>query len=242
MTRTPSAVADALVGGEEAEKTIDTPAPQEWGSVAELEKVDSIASRFPSEVSGIEFLIGASKAVYTLSEKCDKVLPKKTQLGGYGTGQYVPAEAAEGVVFGYPEGDQTLIQFESSLKSDSTSVECMTFYKMVVMLEKAKRLSNFSVSFTDVKRLEQTEAGVDGFELKVKDAKVYKILPSNKQQATCKNVFASYVSMVQASPYLAPIFRWRFEKVGSNFKIQKPYVHSRTTITLAKGKPVKARS
>ena len=124
-------------------------APPVWPSLEELEKQDTISERVMSEVAGVELVAGSSGAVYLLASK-DKTIPKRAQLGGYGTGQYVNANAGEGVPYEFPTGDQELVQFdECSLKPDSSNVETMTLYKLIVTVEKAKKLAAVNMSFLD---------------------------------------------------------------------------------------------
>lgn len=97
--------------------------------------------------------------------------------------------------------------------------------------------------FLDVKRSEASEAGLDSFAVTVKEKKVYKTIGERGTTAkSCKNFFSQRIQGVQFSSYVGPVFRFRYERVGNNIKVQKPYVHALTTIELSKGKPVKARA
>lgn len=95
----PEPVADAEAPG-------DSEGPQQFESLSELEKVDEIIESLASEISGVKLLRGKSGAIYLMSDK-PKILPKKTQLGGYGTGSYIKlADPAQGVEFALPHGTQ----------------------------------------------------------------------------------------------------------------------------------------
>lgn len=59
-----------------------------------------------------------------------------------------------------------------------------------------------------------------------------------EERITAKNFF-SKVSNVKFNKYALMIFRFRFERVGATWKVQRPYTVAKRGITLKKGKPFK---
>ena len=97
--QTGSAVVAAVVADETAEGEAENqdpgasggsgPSPEKvtFESFDKLNQEDPIETRCASEVSGIELLLGKSGKVYICSDK-DKVVPKFSVLGGFGTGKH----------------------------------------------------------------------------------------------------------------------------------------------------------
>jgi hypothetical protein len=222
--------------------------------------VDPLQERCVSEVAGVEVLRVASGKTYLLATGKDTALPRKTVLGGFGTGSYVPTtDTSPGLVLSFPHGDKTLVQLdESTVKQDSTSMEVMSFYKLLVTLERVKHVTEHKVSYCSVKH---TAAGADstqdGFTITVETAMKYKLQSIGEpksaakkkasepddaasKKSTCKNVFGWKPEAVYDATAVAPMFRFRFERVGANLKVQKPYVVTTRAIMLTTGKPVQA--
>ena len=179
----------------------------------------------------------------------EKVIARKTQLGGFGTGSYLKlADPAPGVDFGASFeqfGDKALVQFdESSLKPESTNVETCTLYKLIVMIEKSRRVAKVPISFLQCTRGESTDDSIDSFQVAVTQKMKYvPVPPSEKDKDKVKNnknFFQLSTAEVAASSFLAATFRFRFEKVGSNLKVQKPYVCTQCAMKIQPGKPIKA--
>ena len=229
-----------------------TPSPEEFESLAKLNETDPIEETVVSEVAGVKILKARSKCLYLMLDADDapqeKILPRKSQLGGYGSGAYAKAEdPAAGVEYKMKKGDSSLVQFdESSLKPESSNIEVWSLYKMIVQVEKAKRLPKVNVSFLKVTRKSDAES-LDGFDIEVQAKMKYQ--PSGafapaaaNARISCKNIFKDYVGEkgLDESKFIEPVFRFRYEQVGTNLKVQKPYVITSVPLKLKLKKPVKA--
>lgn len=153
----------------------NNPAPEVFESLEKLKETDPIEESVPSEVSHVTMIRSKSGSLYLMLEADpansgarEKILPRKMQLGGYGSGTYSKAEdATPGVDFKMDRGDATVCQFdESSLKPESTNIEAWSLYKMVTQVEKFKRLAKVNVSFMKLTR-KQDEASLDGFQVEM---------------------------------------------------------------------------
>lgn len=156
------------------------------------------------------------------------------------------ADPAQGVEFALPDGDATLVQFdESSLKPESTTIETWSLYKAIVQIEKTKRVAKVNISFMECTRKEAGDSSLDGFNIKVVQAMKYQPAMgrdgSGEGAKSCKSFFRGSIEQIKSSKFVAPVFRFRYQTVGSNLKVQKPYVHTKINIQLAQDKPVKAR-
>ncbi|CAJ1386512.1 unnamed protein product [Effrenium voratum] len=93
----------------------------------------------PSEVAGVELILTKSGQIWLVSDK-DNVLARNTQLGGYGTGQYVKtSDEGDGTTYTFPLKDKTIEQLdETSFRERvaANTVSTMTFYKLLVMTER----------------------------------------------------------------------------------------------------------
>eukprot|EP00435_Cladocopium_sp_Y103_P012551 s4234_g3.t1 len=234
----------------------NTPAPEVFESLEKLKEADPIEESVASEVSHVTMMRSKSGSLYLMLEADpadsgarEKILPRKMQLGGYGSGTYSKVEDANpGVYFTMGRGDATVCQFdESSLKPESTNIEAWSLYKMVTQVEKHKRLAKVNVSFLKLTR-KQDDAALDGFEVEMTAKMKYQPITAQRdlqKAVTCKNFFKWFagdkVKAIDESPYIMTVFRFRYEGVGTNLKVQKPYVLTKTGIKLELQKPVKAR-
>ncbi|CAJ1438354.1 unnamed protein product [Effrenium voratum] len=237
-------------GGETADaagnddKDVAGAAMKQFETLDALKAVDKIEEEAASEVADVSICRCESGKVFLYSKK-DKTLPKYCQIGGFGTGCYVSVnDPQEGVKWNVTS-DKVICQVDdATLRPDATSVSAMTLYKLLLTLEKTKRISNHKLSYIDVKRTD--EAGgeeIDGFEVTVRNSQKYRPMknPSGKEEKPSgKNIFARCVRSVEGSTHIQVAFRWRFEKVGGNLKVQKPYVITSHGIVLTKDKPVQA--
>ena len=233
--------------GEGANGGGEPPQPQEFESEEKLAETDAVEETVVSEVPGVSIIRGKSGSIYLVwngvgdSPAESKVLPKKTQLGGYGSGAYAKIQdPSPGIEFKI-NSDSDLVQFdESSLKPESMNVECWTFYKMLVQVEKAKRLAKVNVSFCKTERKSDSES-LDGFNVTMLQQQKYVPQPTPAGKAvTAKNFFRSTIANGFEQDWIGPIFRFRFEAVGSNLKVQKPYVVTKASLKLNLKKPIKA--
>ena len=215
-------------------------------SLAKLEELHGVAVKVASEVSAVEILVGKDESLWLLSS-ADKHVAKHVQLGGFGTGQYVPDQnGAEGLSFNMPSGDATIVQLdEASFAPEATGTSTLSLFKLLLKAEKDKGLTEHQFSFLKVVRKQDVlEAGTDGLEISVKTPMKFKPLKDprandSEERVTCKNVFARALPALHASASIQKVFRWRYEKVGQNFKIQRPYVITSKGLRLEKGKPLK---
>ena len=96
--------------------------------------------------------------------------------------RYVPAstqgvEECRKVVMAWPLGDKTMVQIDQqSVNVDQNSFDVMTLYKYLTTIERIKRVTSHSVSYTDITR--QTDsAGQDSFKVEVKTPHIYQTMP-----------------------------------------------------------------
>ena len=143
----------------------------------------------------------------------------------------------------WDQGDKTLIQVDmSTVASENTNMEVMSVYRFLVHLEKAKKITKYSLSYSSVERKQSSDG--DGFTVALATPHKFKVLlPQDaSKKPSCKSWFGDCMEAVDKSSVLAPVFRWRFERVNAVSKIQKPYVMLTRSVTLEPGKPVEARS
>jgi len=107
-------------------------------------------------------------------------------------------------------------------------------------------LTEHRVSFLTIKRKDDLDAGQDGFDIKLKNPMKFRCIKDPRsggegaqERISCKNFFSKAVGVIQSSQFVMKVFRLRYEKVGQNFKIQRPYIVSKKGITLKKDCPMK---
>ena len=138
--------------------------------------------------------------------------------------------------------DSTVLQLDlATFRADGSGISTLSLYKMLVMAELEKSLTNTSVSWLKVERKTNIEAGMDGFDISVKTGMKFCRVkdPKENEKVTCKNICGIYINAVKGSKAVGKCFRFRFERVGGTFKVQRPYVMSTAGISLEKGKPLK---
>ena len=217
-------------------------------SLDALKAADDILIHVASEVNNVQLLLCKSGAVWVVSDK-SKIVPRLTQLGGYGTGQYVKdSETAEGVPYRFPLKDKTVVQVDESTLRDncsSSSVATMSFFKLLILTERERGVTSHQVSYLSVQRQgdDVLEAGMDGFSITPTQQMKFKCISDarneQKNKVTCKNFFAKCIGAVESSSLVGPAFRFRFERVGLSLKAQKPYVLCLSALQLDSGKPLK---
>lgn len=58
-------------------------------------------------------------------------------------------EREPGIEFTWPDGDKSLVQIDhASVVPENTQVETVTMYKLLILLEKVKKVTAFKVSYT----------------------------------------------------------------------------------------------
>ena len=206
-------------------------------SLEKLEASHGVEHKVASEIPQVKIILAKDGSLWLMSSQ-DRSIPKHSQLGGFGTGQHVPAEGEEGIDFHLPEGDRSLVQLdEASFKADGSGVSVITFFKMLVLAEQQKHLTQHLVSYMNVTRKADSslETGMDGFEITYKSKMRFKCLVQEK--VTCKNIFAKMVGKINEMGQLQSIFRFRYERIGASFKVQRPYVITKARISLKRGQP-----
>ena len=163
-------------------------------------------------------------------------------LPDWATTRFVAAsEDGEGVPLEWPKGDRTLLQVDhSSISPDSTQQEVCTLYKFLTHLERVKRLTEYKLSYSECTRQQSggSSTSTDGFQITLKEMFKYKSL-GGERAPTQKSIFARCMQGVSGSSWVAPVFRWRFERVHAICKVQKPYVINVKAISLRAGSPQK---
>lgn len=156
--------------------------------------------------------------------------------------RYVPfteSSSTSGLEFKWPQGDKTLVQLDhSSVSPESAQIEVMSLYRMLVLLEKQKRVSDHKLSYSEVSRLEPGSGQSDSFKVVIKEPQIFKFLTEDGKASTCKSFFSACSKAVDQSPWLQPVFRWRFERVHGNCKLQKPYVILSAALECKAAQPV----
>lgn len=213
-------------------------------SLAKLESEVGVEHRAPSEIASVELLRGKDGSLWLLSSQ-NKSVGKHQLLGGFGTGQWLTASecADPGVPFTVAEGDKTIIQLdESSFGAEGAQgVSTLTIYKLLLRAETEKQIVQHKLSFLKVERKQAVEAGQDGFEITLRQSMVFKCVKDPRagetERISCKNFFSKFVGALPSSVLAA--VRYRFERVGQNFKVQRPYVITGRAVSLEKDKPQK---
>ena len=227
----------------ETESKTEANKPVEYESEEVLHTADPILSRCPTEEPDITMLGGTSGSTYLITKKNPRTLARHTMLGGHGTGKYFPSsDSKEGVEFEWPQGDQSYLLVDQSGLKESTLVTPETLYKYLVILEKTKRVTEYKVTYSDITR--KTGSQTDGFDVKLSANMKYcaHMVGNKAPPLSCKNWFApdsDYFAKFKESEFMTSLFRFKFERVCSTSKVQKPYAVTTTPLTLTPGKPVK---
>ena len=137
------------------------------------------------------------------------------------------------VVLDWVSGDKTVVQIDmSSLQNDSTAFEAMTMYKYLILLEKHKRVTSYEISYSTCQR---RTGQADGFDIGPKDKHCFKTVPDLTKALTCKTIFWDSAVKIQDSHGLLVVFRFRFDRIHAVTKVQKPYVFTKTALSLEAG-------
>lgn len=239
--------AAAPQGEEEAQGGENPTAPVVLESLAKLEAEIGVEQKTPSEISNVDIIKAKDGSLWLLSSS-NRTLGKHILVGGYGTGQWVAqSECSEpGVAFTVGDGDKTVIQIdEASFGGEGAQgVSTLTIYKLLLRAETEKNIAEHRMSFVKASRKAAVAAGQDGFDIELKQSMVFKCCRDPRagaageaEKITCKNFFSKFVNNLPSS--LQTVVRFRFERVGQNFKIQRPYVLLAKAVVLEKEKPLK---
>ncbi|CAK9093103.1 Uncharacterized protein SCF082_LOCUS43797 [Durusdinium trenchii] len=227
----------------------------ELESVSKLEETLGIEVKCNSEVSSVQLILAKDSSIWLCSTQ-DRSIGKCTVLGGFGTGQWVSqsqSDSQPGIDFVMPS-DRTLVQLdEASFSSEGQGVSTSTLFKLLVRAEREKGVVEHRVSFLTISRKEDAaleEAGCDGFNVTIKTPMTFRCMRDprvgdNEDKVTSKNFFAKALAGLAGSGVgggdglVSKIFRYRFERVGQNFKVQRPYVITNRVLTLKQNQPLK---
>lgn len=219
----------------------------ELDSLSKLEASVGIDFKCASEVSNIELILAKDSSLWILASQ-DKNIPKFTLLGGFGTGQWVAqSDSQPGIDFAMPDGDKTIIQVdEASFSSEAQGVSTCSLFKLLVRSEREKGSVDHRMSFLDISRKDDAavDPGSDGFNIGIKTAMKFRCMrdprsSSGEDRVTAKNLFSKCLAAASNSDLITKVFRFRYERVGQNWKIQRPYVISSKGFSVKKDKPLK---
>lgn len=158
--------------------------------------------------------------------------------------RYVPVAESEtdaGVELTWPHGDKTLVQIDhSSVVPENGHIETTTLYRVLILLEKIKRVTEFKLSYSQCVREDGGANATDTFRITLVDRNKYKCLGETGRATTCKSFFSKCAEKVKLSQFglISPIFRWRFERVHGCLKVQKPYVCLLLATEVKAGQPL----
>ena len=162
--------------------------------------------------------------------------------------QNVFTSASELALCGRPLNDTQVVL---PLSKDLLLPESLNPEDDLRQAEREKGLTEYRLSFLKVERKQDNavEAGQDGFEIKIKNAMKFRCMKdprasaeANSEKVSCKNFFSKALGCIRDSDYIMKLFRYRFERVGQNFKVQRPYVVASKGISLKKDAPLKVAS
>ena len=146
------------------------------------------------------------------------------------------AKASGGIAYDFPDGDKSLVHYESA---EGTGSKVMTFYQMIRTAED-KGIVKYGVSNLEVSRDPTAAKGTDSFTLKrTAPKKFFKFQKEDGKKTDNKLFYRDIDAGLLPNADLTPAFRFRFEKVGKNFKPMKVYVATKRSITLKAGRPKK---
>lgn len=227
--------------------------PRQFESLEELKGSTKVVHEVASDIPGVKILITETEQVILLSDTT-RQLSKGQQLGGFGSGQYVPsASAVQGLALAYDSGDKTKVQVEeSSIRRDATGTPVMTLYQLLVLVERTFKVTAHKISYTEVERAAD-DSGRDTFKVKLTKSMVFKFLDDDhrdgggeapakkaKKNVTGKSVFRYSLDALEKSHVIQSVFRYRYEKIGQTLKLMKPYVVLCQNVKLEAKKPVEA--
>ena len=117
-------------------------------SIAELRKQHTILAEAPLEFGNLTRAVTSQGRRFVWSPR-DQVVGQYTHLGGFGSGQYVPADpSVHGLRHEFAQGDSTAIQV---VMDEGKPAEMLTLYQVLAELEQQHTL-DVKVSFTDITR------------------------------------------------------------------------------------------
>ena len=107
-----------------------------------------------------------------------------------------------------PLGDKTQIQVDmSSLQAESQAFSLMTAYRYFLTLEQSKKVTAYTISYSEVAR--KVDASGDTFDIKLKTPHTYKCMPEANKQVSCKTIFYNMGPLLKDSKLLMTCFRFR---------------------------------
>lgn len=130
--------------------------------------------------------------------------------------------------------DKALVHFEGI--GDMGAKVC-TFYQMLRAVED-KGIVKYSVANLEVTRDAAGGGGSDKFCISRKTKKMYKFAETTTKEGD-KLFWREIKTDKLPTEELVPVVRFRFEKVGRNFKPMKVYLATKKAVTLKAGMPRK---
>jgi len=210
----------------------------------EMESIEALRAKYDaqgvqicsSDFNGVKHIFVKDEAVWLLADE-DTIIPPRSLIGSFGGGSYVPkTEGVAGLPYDFPDGDRTLVHFEGM---DGQSPIVCTFYSMLRAAED-KGIIKYKVANVEVTRAENAGNTDKILIKKTEPLKLYKFSADTKQIDDKLYYRDIKLEHIQAkTSKLIPVTRFRFEKVGRNFKPMKCYVASVCAITLKAGRPKK---
>ncbi|CAK9048899.1 Uncharacterized protein SCF082_LOCUS27165 [Durusdinium trenchii] len=233
-------------------KNADGSGPRQFESMEALKGSTKVVHEVASDIPGVKVLTTEAGQVILYSDSA-RQLSKGQQLGGFGSGQYVPSgSGVEGVALTYEQGDKTKVQVEeSSIRRDSSATPVMTLYQLLVLVERTFKVNAHKISYSEVERAAD-DSGRDTFKVKLTKAMIFKFLDDDREEGgeahakkpkkavTGKSVFRYTLPALEKSSYIQTTFRYRYEKIGQSLKLMKPYVILSQNVKLEAKKPMEA--
>lgn len=125
--------------------------------------------------------------------------------------------AKDGSVWLLARANKTLNKF-TQWKTDGSGTSVISLYKLLIMCENEKHITEHKASYLNIKRKADTnlEGGMDGFDVSYKSHMRFKRLPQDRLSG--KNFFSKLVSTAAGFQQILPVFRFRFERVGGHIE------------------------
>lgn len=234
---------------EEGAEPVHTGTGTEWKSKEELvSKVDMQITEGAVEVEGVKLYVSKTGERYLLSEGKDRIIPARTHLGAFGAGKYedfvtVPVGPdVPGVRFALPQGDRTIVEFESQAASGEGGQATFTVEPLYVLLRRmeSQGIVQHKMAFTRIER--KVVDHRDSYTVEVTSEKLFKFVPDarvkGEQLKSSKYVFSVKAGTLPSSA-LGVAFRFRLD-TAKNLKVLKPYVVTTRAIKLPKDVPIQA--
>lgn len=224
-----------------------------YESLELLKAALTIKHTVESEVPGVSIILSEC-GKWFLHSKDGKTLPRRSHLGGYGTGMYVAmSDSSPGVPFVLKDDREPVEIDLVSLDPNKSGYEALTLYNLLIKLESAHSVTDHNVTWLNVKR--DTSGANDKFIVETQTAMKFKLVneekepeednkkkrkksnPPKESKVTAKTVFSQGIEAITKSELVTTAFRFRFDKINKSLRPQKPYVVTARILTLEADKP-----